>query len=490
MKVLTSMVAAALLLAPLSAVAAAALALGYTPKYGDGFAAFDYVNPDAPVGGRLTLSSLGTFDSLNPFVLKGSSAAGLDDLLYDTLMVQSLDEPFSLYGLIASDALLADDRLSVLFTLNPQARFADGSPVEAEDVRFSFETLTGEHAHPGYRLYWGDVERVEVVDRLQVRFHFKRVNPELHLIIASGLPILSAGWFDGRRLDEISDQPPLGSGPYLLESHDYGNRIHYRRNPDYWARNLNVRRGHYNFDEVVFTYFKDTSVRLEGLKAGLFDAMLENHSKKWAREYVGDKFERKEIITRLMPHRNPQGMQAFVLNLRRPIFADIRTRRALALAFDFEWSNEKLFYGQYQQSRSYFNNSELASSGVPEGEELALLEPYRDRLPAELFTQPWQPVSTAPPSSLRTNLRKAQQLLDEAGWRLVDGQRQDSEGRRLAFDVMLVQKGFERIVAPFAQNLQRLGIGISYRTVDLSLYERRLESFDLDMVVGRWGVSS
>lgn len=469
--------------------AAPALALGYAPKYPAGFEHFDYVNPQAPKGGTLTLSAMGTFDSLNPFILKGSAADGVSGLLFDTLMAQSWDEPFSLYGLIAEDAVLAEDGLSITFRLNPAARFHDGSAVTAADVKFSFDTLMGKKAHPGYRIYWGDAEAAEVLDERSVRFTFKRKNPELHLIIASGLPIFSPNWLKGRPLDEVALEAPIGSGPYRIEKYDIGMNIAFKRDPDYWARDLNVRRGQFNFDRLKYSYFKDASVRLEGLKAGVFDAVLENHSKKWAREYIGGKFEAGQIKKESLPHRNPQGMQAFLLNLRRPIFQDIRTRRALALAMDFEWSNTKLFYDQYTRSSSYFNNSDMAATGLPEGDELALLEPYRDRLPSELFTQPWQPVSTVAPNSLRNNLRKAKKLLTEAGWKLKSGVLTNAKGERLAFEVVLVQKGFERIVAPFARNLKKLGVEVEYRTVDLSLYERRVESFDFDVIVGSWGVS-
>ena len=472
------------------ATAAPALALGYEPKYPADFEHFDYVNPAAPKGGTLTLSAMGTFDSLNPFILKGSAADGVSELLFDTLMAQSWDEPFSLYGLIAEDAELAEDGLSITFRLNPKARFHDGTPVTAEDVKFSFDTLMSDRAHPGYRLYWSDAGGAEVIDARTVRFTFKRKNPELHLIIASGLPIFSRNWLGERPLDEVALEAPIGSGPYRIEKYDIGMNISFMRDPDYWAADLNTRRGQFNFARIRFSYFKDASVRLEGLKAGIFDAVLENHSKKWAREYIGDKFDDGRIRKETRPHRNPQGMQGFLFNLRRPIFQDIRTRRAIALAIDFDWSNEKLFYGQYTRCTSYFNNSELAAEGVPEGDELALLEPHRDRLPPELFTRPWQAPSTVAPHSLRKNLRQAKKLLTEAGWKLKDGVLTNAAGERLSFEVVLVQKGFERIVAPFAGNLKKLGVEVSYRTVDLSLYERRIENFDFDMIVSSWGVSS
>lgn len=467
--------------------AAPSQAMGYEPKYPAGFEYFDYVNPDAPKGGMLSMPAFGSFDSFNPFVLKGSAADGLSLLMFETLMVSSMDEPFSQYGLLADDAELADDRLSVTFHINPKARFSDGSPVSAADVVFSYETLR-DKGHPQYRIYWSDITGAEVIDELTVRFRFAKVNPELHLIVGQ-IPIFSRSWVGDRDFAKMAMEQPIASGPYLIEKYELGKDITYRRNPDYWGSELNVRRGMFNFERVIYKYYRDFTVMLEAFKAGEFDFNFENNSKKWARDYIGPKFRSGELVKKELPHRNNAGMQGFAYNLRRPLFQDVRVRKALALALDFEWSNRKLFYNQYSRNHSYFSNSELASSGIPEGDELALLEPYRDQLPPELFTQEWQPPTTNPPATLRANLREAKILLEEAGWTYRDDALRNAKGEPFRFEIMLVQKGFERIVAPFARNLGKLGIEVDYRTVDPALYQRRMDTFDFDMVVTSFGQS-
>ncbi len=468
--------------------AAPSQAMGYTPKYPDNFTHFDYVNPDAPRGGALTLAGFGSFDSFNPYILKGMSADGLTSLMFETLMVSSLDEPFSQYGLLAEDVQLAEDRLSATFRLRPEARFNDGSPVTAMDVKFSFDTLKGEQGHPQYRIYWADIERALVVDERTVRFEFARVNPEIHLI-AGQIPIFSRNWVGDTPFDKLALSAPIASGPYLIDSYDLGKTISYRRNPDYWGDHLSVRRGMYNFERVTYKYYRDFTVSLEAFKAGEFDFINEYNSKKWARDYIGPKFADGRIIKTQLRHANNAGMQGFVFNLRRPLFQDKRVRKAIGLALDFDWSNRKLFYGQYERCDSYFSNSELAARGLPEGDELALLEPFREQLPPELFTQAWRPPTTVPPSSLRANLRQARDLLLEAGWRYRDGALRNEQGEPLRFGVVLAQKGFERILAPFARNLEKLGIEVDYRTVDTALYKRRLDNFDFDMVVAAFGQS-
>ncbi|SCZ63587.1 extracellular solute-binding protein [Thiohalomonas denitrificans] len=467
--------------------AAGALALGYEPKYQEGFKHFDYVNPDAPRGGHLTLSALGNFSSLNPFLLRGTGAAGLDPLVFETLMVSSLDEPFSQYGLLAEDAELAEDGLSVTYRLNPEARFSDGSPVTAEDVKFSFDTLKSSQAHPQYRIYWSDIERAVVLGERILRFEFVRVNPELHMI-AGQIPIFSERWVGDRSFDEVVLDEPVASGPYRVESYDLGKSITYRRNPDYWADNLSVRRGMFNFERVTFRYYRDSTVQLEAFKAGEFDFNLVNNSKQWARDYVGSKFENGPIQKTTFEHQNNAGMQGFAFNLRRSIFQDKRVRRAITLAFDFEWANRNLFYDQYERCDSYFSNSELAATGVPSGDELALLEPYRDQLSPEVFAGEWEPPSVEP-HGLRQNLIEAQRLLNEAGWHYRDGALRNADGRPFRIEFMLFQKGFLRIAAPFARNLAKLGIEMRYRTVDAALYERRAKSFDFDMMVASFGQS-
>lgn len=464
------------------------MAMGYAPKYDDNFKHFDYVNPDAKKGGKLVLSGFGTFDSLNPYILKGIAAGGLS-LVFESLLEKSMDEPFTGYGLLAEDIALAKDKLSVVFRLNSKARFSNGQAVTANDVKFSFDTLMSEQAHPQYRFYYADVKRAVVLDEKNIRFDFKQPNPELHLIIGS-IPVFSEAWLAGKAFDKVSEEKPISSGPYIVESFSLGKQIVLKRNPDYWANHLAVRNGMYNFDRVVYKYYKDTTVALEAFKAGEFNFFFENHSKRWARDHVGPRYQSGDILKTELKHQNNAGMQGFVFNSRKPLFKDRRVRRALTLAMDFEWSNAKLFYNQYVRNDSYFSNSELASSGLPQGAELKLLELFRDQLPDEVFTKQWQPPTTRKPSSLRSNLRQAKKLLSEAGWKIKDGVLKNAEGQVFEFDFMLIQKGFERILAPFAHNLAKLGIKMNYRTVDASLYERRVRTFDFDMVVSSFPQSA
>jgi len=473
-----------LIIAIYSSVSSAApsAAMGYAPKYADDFTHFDYVNPHAKKGGRLVLAGTGAFDSFNPFILKGSVAEGAG-LLFDTLMVASDDEPFSKYPLIANDIELADDQLSVVFQIDRRARFNNGDKITAHDVKFSFDTVVSDLAHPQYKFFYADVENAEVLDDYRIRFNFKRKNSELHLILGD-LAVFSEKWLEGESFDRITEKKPIASGPYIVEEYDLGKRITFKRNKDYWAKDLPSRRGQYNFDEIQYRYYQDLVISLEAFKAGEFDFRHEYYSKLWAREHNGPNYESGKIIKQSLPHSNNAGMQGFVFNTRREIFKDPRVRRAIALAFDFEWSNQRLFYDQYVINDSYFSNSELQSTGLPRGRELALLEQYRDQLPDAVFNQQWQAVSTAPPNSLRENLKQARDILQDAGWQVKQGVLVNEKNQPFRFDVLLRQKGMDRILAPFAHNLAKLGIEMKYRTVDRSLYIRRLRSFDYDMVVG------
>ena len=466
--------------------AASSMAMGYTPKYQPGFKHFDYVKPDAPQKGKLVLSSFGNFDSLNPFLLKGISANGISDLMLEPLMVQSQDEPFSVYAHIANDIKLAKDKLSVTFKLNPDARFSDGSKITAEDVKFTFDTLKSDKAHPRYRFSWADIKSAVVIDKLTVKFNFVKVNPELHMIAAQ-MPVFAKKWVSNKSFDKLSDTPPLGSGPYTIKKYDFGKNIEYVKNPNYWAKNKNTRKGMFNFKSVIFKYYKDNTVRLEAFKAGEFDWIWEFNSKQWARDYTGPKFQSGKIAREEINHSNNAGMQGFIFNTRKEIFKDKRVRRAITLAFDFKWSNEKLFYKQYDRCYSYFSNSELAAPrALPVGDELALLNEFKDKLPPEVFTTVWYPPSTEKPSSLRKNLREAKKLLKEAGWNVKNGALTNSKGEVFQFEMMLAQKGFERILAPFERNLKKLGINLTYRTVDVSLYQRRSDTFDYEMMVANF----
>lgn len=481
---LCALVVIAASLLPGPALARYAMALGYEPKYPEGFEHFEYVNPDAPRGGEITLSAFGTFESLNPFLLKTLSAAGLETLVFESLMVKSRDEPFTMYGLLAEDIELADDGRSVTFRLNPDARFSNGDPVRARDVKASFELLTGENAHPQYRMYWQDVESATIVDRRTIRFGFARTNPELHLITAE-LPVFSQKWIGDRPFDEVVTERPIASGPYQVERFAQGDSITYRRDPDYWADDLNVRQGMFNFERVTYEYYRDLTVAFEAFKAGEYDFHLELHSKRWARDYHGPAFEGGEIERRTLPHKNNAGMQGFMFNLRRPLFEDRRVRRAISLAFDFPWSNQHLFYGQYERATSYHSNSELAArDGPPQGQVRALLEKHRDVLPPEIFGPAAQPPSTDGPGGLRRNLLRAREMLMEAGWRVApDGVLRNEGGEPFRFEFLLTQGSFERVLAPFFRNLERLGIQPRYRTVDAALYQQRIRSFNFDMAV-------
>lgn len=467
--------------------AAPSAAMGYTPKYPANFTHFDYADPDAKKGGKLVLSGRGMFDSLNQFILKGVSADGLG-LLFDTLMVRSADEPFSVYPLLANDIKLADDKLSVTFTIDSRARFSNGDKITADDVKFSFDTIMSEKAHPFFKFRYADVKEAVVLDKYRIRFNFKRRNSELHLILGE-IEVFSPKWLEGREFDKMSEVAPVASGPYLIESFDLGKNIIYKRNPDYWAKDLPSRRGQYNFDRIQYRYYQDMVIGLEAFKAGEFDLRHEYYSKLWAREHNGPNYDSGKIKKENLPHSNNAGMQGFVFNTRNEIFKDPSVRYAISLAFDFEWSNDRLFYNQYVVNDSYFSNSELQSTGLPEGDELALLEPYRDQLPQEVFTEEWKPVSTAAPNSLRNNLRKARDILNQAGWKVVDGVLVNTEGKPLKFEALLGQKGMDRILASFARNLKKLGIQMNYRTVDPSLYIRRVRTFDYDMVVGSFPAS-
>lgn len=478
------------MLAAPGADAAHGLAWGDTPKYPADFAHFDYADPDAPKGGTLNLAGFGSFDKLNPFTLRGISASGLGILVFETLAETSDDEPFSMYGLLARDMEFAEDGMSITFRLDPAARFSNGDPVSAQDVRHSFEVLTGKTAHPRFRQYFGDVARVIDVDERTVRFEFRRRNHELHMILGMQLPIFSRKWGADKPFDAVVREEPIASGPYRIERTDWGRSITYRRDPEYWARDRNVRRGMFNFDRVVYKYFMDETARLEGFKAGEFDWVAENSARNWARGHTGRHYDSGSIVKEEFRHSNSAGMQGFVINTRRSRFVDVRVRRALALAMDFEWMNRQIFYGQYVRSPSYFTNSDMEAHGTPPPDELALLEPFRAQLDSAVFGPVPVPPTTDPPASLRENLREALSLLDAAGWKVDDdGVLRNARGEAFDFEILSYSRGIERVAVPWARNLEKLGIAARLRVTDPALYQKRMDDFDFDVAVMLYAAS-
>jgi microcin C transport system substrate-binding protein len=457
-----------------------ALAMHGDLKYGPDFKHFDYVNPNVPKGGEVRLADIGTFDSLNPFILKGSAAAGIGGL-FDTLTARSDDEPFSQYGLIAESIEVPADRSWVAFTLRPEARFHDGSPITVEDVIFTFETLKAK-GHPFYRAYYANVQKAEKVGERKVKFTFSPGdNRELPLIVGE-MPVLSKAYFSTRDFEKTTLEPPVGSGPYKVESVDPGRSITYRRVKDYWAEKLPVNVGRNNFDLIRYDYYRDATVALEAFKSGEYDFRQENIAKNWANAYNSPAVTQGLIKKEEIAHEQPAGMQAFIFNTRQPFFQDPRVRQALAHAFDFEWANKNLFNGAYKRTTSYFANSELASSGLPSPEEIKILEPFRGKIPEEVFTQEYRPPTTDGSGNIRDNLRKAFALLKEAGW-IIKDKRLVNAGQPMAFEILLVDPSFERIALPFVRNLERLGVTARVRTVDTTQYENRVENFDFDLIV-------
>ncbi len=497
-----------------------ALSLYGTPKYPATFQHFDYVNPDAPKGGAINLASLGGFDSLNGFILKGEAAAGLD-YLYDTLMTGSLDEPFTQYGLLAESVevkelserpevpgrITPSPRLrrdlpgmttptaaapvggrTVTFTLRPEAKWQDGEPITPADVIFTFNTLRTK-GHPSYRSYFADVASVAQSGPRAVTFTLKPTqNRELPMILG-GLPILPAHYWAKHDFSATTLTAPLGSGPYKIQTVDAPRRITYTRDPDYWGRNLPVNTGRYNFDTLNFDYYRDSNVLLQAFFAGAIDLHQENVAKDWATSYqtkpVLDGRIKKEEIT----HHLPAGMQAFVMNLRKPVFQDRRVREALNLAFDFEWANKHVAFGAYTRTQSFFENSDLAARALPSADELKLLEPYRDQLPPEVFTSIFHTPQSDGSGDNRANLRRAKQLLEEAGYTLHNGV-MVKDGQPLEFEVLLVQDAFLRWLNPLARNLEKIGVRVNIRVIDTAQLQRRQDQFDFDMLVGTFPQSN
>lgn len=466
------------------------VAMHGNPRYGWNFKHFDYANPDAPKGGTLKMSAYGSFDTFNPYTIKGVSAAGTG-LLFDTLMVESADEPFSEYGLIAETVEMPKDRSWVAFNINKKARFHDGTPVTAEDVVFSFDILRTKGL-PMFRYYYGNVDKAVAEKPMRVLFVFKPGdNRELPLILGQ-MPVFSKKYWQNRDFSATTLEPPVGSGPYKVAGFETGRYVVYERDPDYWAKDLPPVRGFYNFDKIRYDYYRDATVAVEGFKSGAFDLRVENEAKKWVSAYEGFS-EKNGMIKKNFNHSLPSGMQGFVFNTRRAIFADRRVRQALGLAFDFEWSNKNLFYGLYKRTQSYFDNSDMAAKGLPKGEELKLLNKYRDRLPPEVFTRPFSLEKTSGDGNIRPQLEKAFKLLEEAGWTVRDGVLKNEKGDPFRFEILIdsaSSSAWERIALPYIRNLKRLGVEAVLRAVDTTQYKNRTDSYDYDMIVNIWGQST
>ncbi|WP_068169628.1 extracellular solute-binding protein [Hydrogenophaga taeniospiralis] len=482
------------------------MALGFSPgvwaahgyalwgelKYPDGFTHFAYVNPAAPKGGELRLVSnlrVSTFDKFNPFTLRGNAPAYLPDLMFDTLLTGSLDETGAGYGLLAEDVSAASDGLSVTFRLRREARFHNGKPVLAADVKHSFDILMGPYTSPAYKTILEDVAGLDVLDEHTVRYRFKKPNRELPLTVG-GLPVFSRAWGDaldpktGRRktFDQVVMDPPIGSGPYKIGPVQFGKDITYVRDPGYWARDLPVRRGTANFDRITVKIYKDNTARLEALKAGEFDLMRFFSAGDWARRVNGKRFNTGELVKAEFSHRLPMGFQSYVLNTRRKPLDDIRVREALGLAMDYEWMNRQLFYGGYQRVQGLFGNTDCSPTGEPGSQELALMQRWRAQLPAAAFGPMYTPPRTDGENSLRANLRRAQALLREAGWTVQGGQLRNAQGQAMVLEYLDSAETGARVVTPWMRNLEKLGIELRFRPVDFALYQQRLRGFDFDII--------
>jgi len=465
-------------------------------KYPAGFTHFDYVNPQAPKGGEIVLvppTRQSNFDKYNPFTLKGSAPPGLSGLLFDTLLTGTMDEPTTSYGLLARDIQVAPDRKSVSFELHPEARFHNGDPVLALDVKFSFERLTSKGAAPQYRTYFSEVKAAVVEGERRIRFDFVRPSSELPLIVGS-LPVFSRAWGQTatghKPLDQLVTDIPIGSGPYKIGPVQFGKDITYVRDPNYWARDLNVRRGLYNFDRITYKIYKDSTAQLEAFKAGEFDYIQAFIAREWARAYTGRQFDRGEIVKAELQHRNAGDFQGFLFNTRRAKFQDVRVRQAIGLAMDYEWMNRQLFYNAYARVRGFFVASDFEAKGRPGADELGLLEPLRAKLSAAVFDEdvPLPPVTSLDPASghtLRDHLRQARDLLRSAGWTIQDGKLRNAKGEVFRIEFLDNSGSMGRVVTPYARNLEKLGFEVQYKVIDFALLKKRMDVFDFDIISNR-----
>lgn len=472
-----------------------ALSLYGDVKYPPGFTHFDHVRPDAPKGGFVRFGEIGTFDNLNPFILRGSSFVRVSNTfmasgaLFDGLIAGAADEPSTAYGLIAETIEMAPDDLSVTFTLRPEARFHDGRRITPDDVVWTFQTLLAK-GNPVYAVVLADIATCEKLDDRRVRYVFKTATNRQLPFIAGGLPVLPRHFWDGKEFDRPTLEPPLGNGPYRITGVQAGRSLIWERVADYWAQDLPVNKGTNNFDKVQADYYRDTTVLREAFKSGLIDIREEHTAADWANAYDFPAFQKGLVKREQVEHRVPQGMQSFVFNTRRPIFQDVRVRKALGYAMDFNWYNKTYFYDSYTRTKSYFENSDFAARGLPGPDELAVLERYRDRVAPTVFTTAYEPPTYPDETAFRNGLREAFKLLGEAGWVFKDGKLTDkATGKPFVFEYLLDEPRLERVVLPFLKNLERLGIQGTLRNVDAAQYDARTRDFDFDMISVRYGAS-
>lgn len=475
-----------------------AIAILAKPALPPDFPYFPYVDPNAPKGGEVALSVVGTFDNFNPFILRGSSAIGLTGSfvilpggsgsgstvghVWESLLTSSADEADAGYGHLAQTIEIPADKMWVAFDLRPEAKFSDGTPVTAEDVAWTYNTLI-EKGRPSFKIQMADVKDVEIDGPRRVVFHFKsNQNRELPLILG-GIAVLPKHFFEGRDFTKPLTDPPIGSGPYRIAKFELGRSITFERRPDWWAANMPTGKGTNNFDRVRIEYFRDSTVAMEAFKAGQIDLRSENISKNWATAYDFPAVTRGLVIKKEFIHQLPTGIQGFAMNTRRPVFANPLVRQAMDEVFDFEWENKNLFYGAYKRTNSYFANSPLASSGIPQGDELKLLEPYRKDLPPALFTEPFKLPVTDASGNNRDQMRRALDLLKQAGWTIQDRKLVNKDGEQMAFTILLDEPSLERPTLPYAQLLQKLGIDVKVRTVDPAQYQHLTDDFDFDMLM-------
>ena len=464
-----------------------AISMHGIPKYSADFKHFDYVNFDAPKGGSIKLHQIGSFDTLNNFILKGSPVVNLSQV-HDSLLTQSFDEPFTMYGLVAESISVPEDRSWVIFKIRKEAKFHDGNPIRVEDVIWTLNTLK-EKGHPFFKFYYGNVKTAEKISNNEVKFIFQgERNLELPLIIGQ-MKILSKKYWEDK-FEDILLESPIGSGPYRVKDFKAGRTIEFEKVDDYWGKNLSVNKGRFNFQKVIIEYFRDATVALEAFKSSDYDFRQENQAKRWANAYNFTAIKNGHVKKESVKHEIPTGMQGFFINTRKEIFKDRVVRKALNYAFDFEWTNKILFFDQYKRTASFFSNSDLASSDLPSKEELELLDSFKNQLPNEIFNTIYENPINNGSGDVRKNLRIADKLLYDAGWIIKDGKRINKEtGIPLKFTILLVSPEFERIALPYARNLKKIGIEAKVRTVDSAQYERRLESFSFDMTVISLGQS-